>query len=51
MLERLNPNDVIVDIQKIEEAELDEMWSYVGHKDHPCWLWQAIDHTSGEMLA
>ena len=51
MLERLNPNDVIVDIQKVEEAELDEMWSYVGNKDHPRWLWHAIDHTSGEILA
>jgi len=51
VLERLNPNDVIVDIQKVEEAELDEMWSYVGHKHHPRWLWHAIDHTSGEILA
>jgi len=51
VLERLNPNDVIVDIQKVEEAELDEMWSYVGNKHHPRWLWHAIDHTSGEILA
>ena len=51
MLERLNPNDVIVDIQKVEEAELDEMWSYVGNKEHPRWLWHAIDHASGEVLA
>lgn len=51
MLERLNPNDVIVDIQKVEEAELDEMWSYVGNKEHPRWLWHAIDHVSGEILA
>lgn len=51
VLERLDPNNVIVDIQKVEEAELDEMWSYVGTKDHPRWLWQAIDHTSGEILA
>lgn len=51
MLERLNPNDVIVDIQKVEEAELDEMWSYVGNKEHPRWLWHAIDHASGKVLA
>ena len=51
MLERLNPNDVIVDIQKVEEAELDEMWSYVGNTEHPRWLWHAIDHVSGKILA
>ena len=51
MLERLNPSDVVVEIQKVEEAELDEMWSYVGNKDYPRWLWQAIDHASGEILA
>ena len=33
MLERLDPNNVIVYIQKVEDAELDEMWSYVGNKD------------------
>jgi transposase-like protein len=26
-LKRLNPNDIMVDLQKVEEAELDEMWS------------------------
>ena len=51
MLERLNPNDVIVDIQKVEEAELDEMWSYVGNKEHPRWIWHAIVHASGTVLA
>ena len=51
MLERLDPTHVIVDIQKVEEAELDEMWSYVGHKDQPRWLWHAIDHATGEVLA
>ena len=51
MLERLDPNNVIVYIQKVEEAELDEMWSYVGNKGQQRWLWQAIDHASGEILA
>jgi insertion element IS1 protein InsB len=51
VLERLNPNNVIVDIHKVEDAELDEMWSYVGSKEHPRWLWQAIDHASGAILA
>ncbi len=47
----MNPDDIIVDVQKVEEAELDEMWSYVGSKDQPRWLWHAIDHTSEEVLA
>ena len=51
MLERLNSNQVIVDIQKVDDAELDEMWSYVGSKENQRWLWHAIDHGSGEILA
>jgi len=35
----------------VDEAELDEMWSYVGNKDNPRWLWQAIDHERGKVLA
>ena len=27
------------------------MWSYVGKKDNPRWLWHAIDHHSGKVLA
>jgi len=27
------------------------MWSYVGSKDDPRWLWHAIDHASGKVLA
>jgi hypothetical protein len=34
-----------------KESELDEMWSYVGKKDNPRWLWHAIDHSSGQVLA
>jgi insertion element IS1 protein InsB len=32
-------------------AELDEMWSYVGAKATARWLWHAIDHHSGKVLA
>ena len=32
-------------------SELDEMWSYVGKKANPCWLWHAIDHHTGKVLA
>jgi insertion element IS1 protein InsB len=32
-------------------SELDEMWSDVRSKAHPRWLWHAIDHRSGTVLA
>ena len=32
-------------------SELDEMWSYVCSKANPRWLWHAIDHHSGHVLA
>jgi insertion element IS1 protein InsB len=34
-----------------EAAEVDEMGSYVKRKQEPRWLWQAIDHHSGKVLA
>jgi insertion element IS1 protein InsB len=40
-----------VDIVLVEESELDEMWSYVGNKKNRHWLWHAIDHKTGEILA
>jgi insertion element IS1 protein InsB len=30
---------------------MDERWSYVHDKRHQCWLWHAIDHRTGEVLA
>src|SRR5262245_25258822 len=32
-------------------SKLDEMWSYVGKKADPRWLWHAIDHHCGRVLA
>ena len=48
-----------VDIVRVEEpeetgvgeSELDEMWSYVGKKSNPRWLWHAIDRKTGQVLA
>ena len=51
MLRHVNPHDVKVGIQKIYEAELDEMWSFVGTKKAQRWLWHAIDHHTGTVLA
>ena len=30
---------------------MDEMWSRVYSKKTPCWLWHAIDHESGDVIA
>lgn len=35
----------------VQELELDEMWSYVGKKTNPRWLWHAIDRRTGQVLA
>ncbi len=34
-----------------EEAEVDEMWGVVGKKNEQRWLWHAIEHRSGKVLA
>jgi insertion element IS1 protein InsB len=47
----LSPSDVEVVIQRVDEAEVDEMWSFVGKKKEQRWLWHAIDHGSGRVLA
>ena len=59
VLKGLSPAHVEVEICRAEEvaqrrgltSELDEMWSYVGKKAEPRWLWHAIDHHSGTVLA
>ena len=39
LLEGVDTNNVIVDIQQVDEAELDEMWSFVGNKKQQRWGW------------
>ena len=59
VLRLLNPEQVEVEICRSEEldqrrgltSELDEMWSFVRRKANPRWLWHAIDHRSGKVLA
>jgi insertion element IS1 protein InsB len=41
--------DVIV--RKVQAAEVDERWSFVGKKSQPHWLWHAIDPLTGQVLA
>ena len=38
-------------IRRVDEAEIDEMWSFVGKKKEQRWLWHAVDHRSGKVLA
>jgi insertion element IS1 protein InsB len=47
----LRPRDVEVGISRVEAAEVDEMWSFVGKKKEPRWLWHALDHQTGKVLA
>ncbi|MDV2996928.1 MAG: hypothetical protein N4J56_006633 [Chroococcidiopsis sp. SAG 2025] len=59
LLQQLKPESVEVEIIRVEvtqaagveESELDEMWSYVGRKSNPRWLWHAIDRRNGKVLA
>ena len=59
VLKQLPPEHVEIEICRADElaqrrgldSELDEMWSYVGKKAEPRWLWHAIDHVSGAVLA
>ena len=51
LLSNLSTDEITVDIHKVEDAELDEMWSYVGSKENQRWLWHAIDHATGKVLA
>ena len=59
VLQHLHPAHMEVEICRAAEldqrrgltSELDEMWSYVGKKAQPRWLWHAIDHHSGTVLA
>jgi insertion element IS1 protein InsB len=51
LLQTLDPLHVDVILRQVEKAELDEMWSFVGSKSQQRWLWHAIDHYTGEILA
>jgi insertion element IS1 protein InsB len=42
---------MIVSLGRVESAELDEMWSFVQSKKQQRWLWHAIDHATGKVLA
>jgi insertion element IS1 protein InsB len=55
----LNPEQIEVDIWRADEleghrglrSERDARWSFVARKTNPRWLWHAIDHHTGKVLA
>ncbi len=59
VLASVHPEHVEVEIWRADELEVrrglsserDEMWSYVARKSNPRWLWHAIDHHTGKVLA
>lgn len=52
VLSQIQPDLCHVVFEKvIDEAEMDEMWSFIEHKGQQRWLWHAIDHSSGAVLA
>jgi insertion element IS1 protein InsB len=50
-LRTITPEDITVHMERAGEAEMDEMWSFVGKKKEQRWLWHAIDHSTGAVLA
>ena len=59
LLAILHPEQIEVEFWRADElemrrglsSELDEMWRFVQAKVHPRWLWHAIDHHTGKVLA
>jgi len=45
------PDASAVEVRRVEAAEVDERWSFVGSKAQQRWLGHAIDHLTGVVLA
>lgn len=50
-LQQMQVAPASVMVVKVAAAEMDEMWSFVQSKQHQRWLWHAIDHRTGTVLA
>ncbi len=59
-LESINSESTIVEIYRVElieygretqKAEIDEMQSFIAKKENKSWLWHAINHETGQVLA
>ena len=51
LLRTLDPPQVNVIQREVEHAEMDERWSCVGSTSQQRWLWHAMDHHTGQILA
>jgi insertion element IS1 protein InsB len=59
LLTSWQPDQIEVELCRADElevcqglsSEFDEMWAYVAKKANPRWLWHAIDHRTGKILA
>ena len=56
--EYLSKQDKLYEVQfdvilydQVESAELDEMWGFIQNKRNQRWLWLAINHDTGDILA
>ena len=45
------PEAITVEVRRVEAAAVDERWSFVGSKAQQGWLWHALDHLTGVVLA
>jgi hypothetical protein len=41
--------DIRVELVTVNEAEIDEMWSFTGDKSRQYWQWWATDHDPGDL--
>ena len=51
VIEGCCPEALTVEVRRVEAAEVDARWSFVGSKAHQRWLWHAIDPRTGVVLA
>src|SRR5678815_1099279 len=51
VLHTLDSEQVDVLLRQVDGAEMNEMWSFVGSKRQQRWLWHAIEHHTGQLLA
>ena len=51
VIDQRDPSEPIIEIQQAAEAAVDDMWSLVGKKAQPRWLWPALDHRTGVVFA
>jgi len=49
--QHLKPEEIEFYIVCVNAVEMDEMWSFWGKKKNQIWLWHAIDHETGDILA